>query len=205
MASQSELYSLALSQGLTPERARIAAAVGMGESGGNARAHNTNAATGDNSYGYWQINMLGALGPARRALLGISSNNELFKPEVNARAMKLISANGTNFNPWSVYKSKDYLKYMPNDVTDQGSSDPSWTDKIPVVGGAIDGASSIAETLTKTARWVSNSENWVRVGYVAGGSVLVIAGLVMVVQSTSLGRAATNLVPAGRIAKAARK
>jgi hypothetical protein len=64
---------------------------------------------------------------------------------------------------------------------------------------------SAVDTLNKTARWVSNSQNWVRVGYVAGGSVMIIVGLVMMIQSTSLGSAVTKLVPAGRAVNIARK
>ena len=41
---------------------RIMAAIAMAESGSNAEAHNDNANTGDNSYGLWQINMLGSMG-----------------------------------------------------------------------------------------------------------------------------------------------
>lgn len=204
MASQSEIYTLALAQGLSPSAAKTAAAIAMAESGGNPRAHNGNAGTGDDSYGLWQINMLGALGPARRAQLGLSSNDQLFDPVTNAKAMRMISSTGTNFQPWSVYKSGAYQKYMGADVAD----DPSWLSKVgsavtAPITGPIEAAQSLSgavETLNKAARWVSNSENWLRVGYVAGGSVLVVVGLVMVLQSTSAGRAAMNVVPVGRVA-----
>lgn len=213
MATQAELYTLALSQGLTPDRAKVAAAIAMAESGGNANAHNTNADTGDDSYGYWQINMLGDLGPERRKAFGISSNEQLFDPATNARAMKVVSGGGTNFYPWSTYAKGKHLPYLNNPVTDQGSNDPSWLEKLgkavalPITGpiDAAQNLGSIVETVNKTARWVSNSENWLRVGYVAGGGVLVVAGLVMVMQSTSVGRAAMNLVPAGRVANVAKK
>ena len=49
----------------------VMAAIGLAESVGNPRAHNPNASTGDNSYGLMQINMLGAMGPERRAAFGI--------------------------------------------------------------------------------------------------------------------------------------
>jgi hypothetical protein len=225
MATQAELYTLALSQGLTPERARVAAAIAMAESGGNANAHNTNAKTGDNSYGLWQINMIEGRDidvAKRRREIGISSNEQLFDPATNARAMKVISGNGTNFYPWTTYSKGKHLQYLNNPVADLGSKDPSWLEKFtkfvagntivgPVAGTADAGASaanslgSAIETLNKGARWVSNSENWLRVGYVAGGAVLVVSGLVMVVQSTTAGRAAMGLIPAGRVANVAKK
>jgi hypothetical protein len=221
VATQTELYSLAIAQGLTPARARIAAAVGMGESGGNPRAHNTNASTGDNSYGAWQINMLGDMGPERRVLFGIKSNEELFDLQTNARAMRILSANGQDFSPWSVYKNGSYKEFLNVPVTDQ-TKDPLWQEILKVispayavgssgggVGGAItdvgQGIGSIVETVNKSAAWLSNSENWVRVGYVVGGSVMIIVGLVTMISSTTVGKAAMNLVPAGRVANLAKK
>ena len=211
------MYSLAIAQGLTPTRARIAAAVGMAESRGNPNAHNTNAGTGDNSYGLWQINMLGDLAPERLVLFGIKSNNELFDPQTNARAMRVLSANGADFSPWSAYKSGSYKEFLDMPVTDQ-TNDPLWQDilkglvpgyaigsKIGGIGDVTQGIGSIVETVNKSARWVSNSENWVRVGYVVGGSVMIIVGLVTMVSSTSVGKAAMNFVPAGRVAKLAKK
>jgi hypothetical protein len=190
----------------------------MGESGGNPRAHNTNASTGDNSYGYWQINMLGDMGPERRVLFGIKSNDELFDPKTNARAMRILSANGQDFSPWSAYKNGSYKGFLNVPVTDQ-TKDPAWQDILKALspayaigsgaGGTVtdvgQGIGSIVETVNKSARWVSNSENWVRVGYVVGGSVMIIVGLVTMVSSTSVGKATMNLVPAGRVANLAKK
>jgi len=57
------------------------AAITIGESGLNARAK-ADASTGlskDNSYGLWQINMLGDLGPARRKRYKLKSNEDILK------------------------------------------------------------------------------------------------------------------------------
>jgi hypothetical protein len=210
------MYSLAIAQGLTPARARIAAAVGMAESKGDPNAHNTNAATGDNSYGLWQINMLGDLAPERLILFGIKSGNELFDPQTNAKAMRILSANGADFSPWSAYNHGTYKEFLNMPVTDQ-TNDPLWKDILKglspayavgsSIGGVTDvtqGIGSVVETVNKTASWLSNSENWVRVGYVVGGGAMIIVGLVMMVQSTTLGSAVTNLVPAGRVANLAK-
>src|SRR5215207_8357263 len=66
------------------EEAVIATAIALAESSGNPRAHNDTPATGDDSYGLWQINMIGELGPERRQQFGISENEQLFDPATNA-------------------------------------------------------------------------------------------------------------------------
>lgn len=86
-------------------------AIGMAESSGNARAHNPNRATGDNSYGLWQINMIDRLGPERRKQFGIANNEELFNPYVNAKAAKSIR-DSQGFGAWSVYKSGKYKEHL---------------------------------------------------------------------------------------------
>ena len=45
---------------------RTAFGMVLKESTGRPYAHNQNSSTGDNSYGLFQINMIGSLGPARR-------------------------------------------------------------------------------------------------------------------------------------------
>lgn len=109
--SDRDLVFLAKSQGLNDEQAAIAAAVALGESGGITTAHN--ARPPDDSYGLWQINMLGNLGPARRQQLGIATNEALFDPQVNARAMRVISNGGTNWRPWSVFTNGSYQRFLP--------------------------------------------------------------------------------------------
>lgn len=89
----------------------IAYAVAMGESGAKAAAHNDNSSTGDDSYGLFQINMLGAMGPERRKLYGLKSNEELYRPEINARVAFELSEGGKNWQPWSVYKNGVYKKF----------------------------------------------------------------------------------------------
>jgi len=218
MASQSDLYNLAKSVGLPDSAAKTAAAIAMAESGGNQNAHNTNASTGDDSYGYWQINMRGDLGPARRKQFGISSNDQLYDPQTNALAMRTVSTNGVNWYPWTTYTTTDpeksYKRFMDNPV--DGSK--SWLSKVGDVinpTNPLDAAKDTVVLLKRTAQWVSNSENWLRVGYVAGGAVLTIAGLVMIVNSTKAGqaitrtaggaaKAASNVVPVGRVANVAK-
>lgn len=106
-----EMVKLAKEAGFDDREAAIMGAIGAAESSGRTSAHNPNASTGDNSYGLWQINMLGNMGPARREQFGISSNEQLFDPKINAMAAKKIY-DQQGFNAWSVYKSGAYQKYL---------------------------------------------------------------------------------------------
>lgn len=108
--------------GFKGEGLRMAYAIAMAESSGSASAHNPNAGTGDNSYGLFQINMLGAMGPERRRQYGLASNEALYDPLTNARVAYKMSHGGTNWGPWSTYGSGAYRDFyggnMGGQVTD---------------------------------------------------------------------------------------
>lgn len=87
-----------------------AVAVALAESGGDPHAHN--AEPPDDSYGLWQVNMLGSLGPERRAAFHLESDAELFDPAVNARAAWSISGHGGSFRPWSTYTGGAYRDHL---------------------------------------------------------------------------------------------
>lgn len=86
------------------------AAIGQAESSGIPTAHNPKPP--DDSYGLWQINMIGNLGPQRRARYGLSSNNDLYDPLVNAR-IALDVYNQQGLNAWGPYVTGLYKKYLP--------------------------------------------------------------------------------------------
>ncbi|MEV7548579.1 transglycosylase SLT domain-containing protein [Amycolatopsis sp. NPDC089917] len=88
-----------------------AVAVALAESGGDTRAHN--ATPPDDSYGLWQINMLGAMGPERRRQFGLDSNAELFDAATNAKAANKISDDGRSWTPWSTYTNGAYRRHLP--------------------------------------------------------------------------------------------
>lgn len=119
--TQAELQQLAASVGF-PDPA-LAAAVAMAESSGNPRAFNGRG--GDQSYGLWQINMIGALGPERRRAFGLSQNEDLFDPTVNARAALAISGGGTNWRPWGAYTNGSYRRFLGTATGSQSSSGAS--------------------------------------------------------------------------------
>jgi Lysozyme like domain len=105
-----KLMSVITGAGFHGHAAEVAYAIAMAESGGNARAHNPNPP--DNSYGLFQVNMIGDLGPARRREFGLGSNNDLYNPSVNARVAYVLSGGGHNFGPWTTFTSGAYRQYM---------------------------------------------------------------------------------------------
>jgi Lysozyme like domain/Peptidase M15 len=108
--SAAEIARVAHGAGFRGDALERAVAVALAESGGDRMAHNTDPP--DNSYGLWQINMYGSLGPARRAAYDLRSNRALFDPEANARAAWRISGRGRDFTPWSVYTSGSYRGHL---------------------------------------------------------------------------------------------
>lgn len=98
--SDRELIALLKAVGFKGKALREAWAVAKKESSGRPLAHNGNADTGDNSYGLFQINMLGELGEERRKKFGLDSNAELLNPVVNAQIAYHMSGKGTNWSAW---------------------------------------------------------------------------------------------------------
>lgn len=84
----------------------------------------------------------------------------------------------------------------PEDLFDGGTgNDP---DVMGNLGDIATGVGAIAEAVQKTAVWLGNSKNWVRIGYAAGGALLVGMGLAIVARPILAG------TPAARVAKAAK-
>ncbi|MFD9893717.1 transglycosylase SLT domain-containing protein [Amycolatopsis sp. NPDC059027] len=104
------LQDLWKSAGGSPASAPVAAAVALAESRGDPRAHNP--VPPDDSFGLWQINMLGGLGPARRRQFGLSSNEDLYDPATNARAAVAIAGGGSSFAAWSTYTDGSYRRHL---------------------------------------------------------------------------------------------
>ena len=109
--NQEEIARAARAAGFPEDKVATMTAIAMAESSGDSAAINNNPNTGDLSYGLWQINMLGDMGPERRKLFGIKSNEELLDPLTNAKAAyKIYELQG--YAAWSVYKSGKYRDYM---------------------------------------------------------------------------------------------
>ena len=100
-----ELKELLKAVGFEGEALKLAWGIVMRESRGGPTSHNGNSDTGDNSYGLFQINMIGGLGADRREKYGLTTNEELFNPVANARIAFLMSGGGEDFGAWGVGKN----------------------------------------------------------------------------------------------------
>ena len=98
--TDTELVELLQAVGFKGKDLQEAWAVAKKESNGRPLAHNGNIDTGDNSWGMFQINMLGELGQSRRDKFGLKSNAELLNPVVNATIAYYMSDGGKNWNAW---------------------------------------------------------------------------------------------------------
>jgi len=88
--------------GFKGDALKTAWAIAKRESSGRPDAYNPNRSTGDDSYGLFQINMLGSLGPSRRKSYGLKSNEDLLNPETNARVAYAMSKGGKDFGAWGI-------------------------------------------------------------------------------------------------------
>ena len=86
--------------GFEGEAHRLAWGIVMRESTGRPNAHNDNPATGDDSYGLFQINMYGSLGPSRVEKFELKKESDLLDPVVNAEIAHHMSAGGKDFGAW---------------------------------------------------------------------------------------------------------
>ena len=100
-----ELKELLQAVGFEGQALKLAWGIVMRESRGGPTSHNGNSDTGDNSYGLFQINMIGGLGADRREKYGLATNEELFNPVANARIAFLMSNEGQDFGAWGVGKN----------------------------------------------------------------------------------------------------
>jgi len=98
--SDKQLVGLLKVVGFKGKHLQEAWAVAKKESHGNPLSHNGNRKTGDNSYGLFQVNMLGQMGADRRAQYGLAKNAELLNPVVNAKIAYQMSNGGKNWSAW---------------------------------------------------------------------------------------------------------
>jgi hypothetical protein len=93
----------------------VAWAVAKKESNGRPLAFNGNHRTGDSSYGMFQINMIGSLGPDRRTKFDLESNAELFNPVKNAEITYYMTKGGEDWSSWKgiTPRTKEWMSKFP--------------------------------------------------------------------------------------------
>ena len=86
-------------------------AVAFAESTGRSGVVNNNPATGDDSWGLLQINMIGDLGPYRMQRYGLKSYDDLKDPVTNARvALDIYRSEG--ITAWGAYTDGRYKEFL---------------------------------------------------------------------------------------------
>ena len=110
--TDSQLVELLKAVGFKGKALRTAWAVAKAESNGRPFAFNGNTKTGDSSYGIFQINMLGTLGPDRRDKFDLDLNAELFSPVTNAEIVYYMTKGGEDWSSWSSYNKGAINKWL---------------------------------------------------------------------------------------------
>jgi hypothetical protein len=197
--SASDIKGYAKRAGFTGKDLDIAVAVALAESGGNTKAHNDKPP--DDSYGLWQINMLGKMGRDRQKQFKLASYSDLYDPDRNAKAAYAIWKTQGWKDGWTTYSNGDYLKFMsksetaqPSDKTDDDAIDLNPVDNVT---GAINSFSStIFKGITNMA------------GIGIAVALLIIGVVLLVVSSKNAQKAvgiAANVIPGGSVVKGAVK
>jgi soluble lytic murein transglycosylase-like protein len=99
--SENEIKNILIKAGFTGSGLKKALRIVWLESTNRPYALNKKS----NCYGLFQINMTGAMGPDRRAKYGLSKNEDLFDPLINAKIAYDISGGGENWSAWTTSKN----------------------------------------------------------------------------------------------------
>ena len=114
MLTDKELVLLLQTVGFEGTGLKKAWSIAKRESNGRPLAYNGNRNTGDSSYGLFQINMIGNLGPTRLEKFDLQSNKELFDPVTNAEITYYMTNGGSDWSAWKgmTQRAKEfYLKF----------------------------------------------------------------------------------------------
>ena len=115
MLTDEELVTLLTAVGFEGTGLKKAWAIAKRESNGRPLAYDGNKKTGDSSYGLFQINMIGSLGPQRLEKFNLKSNKELFDPVTNAEITYYMTDGGSDWSSWKgiTPKAQEFLLKFP--------------------------------------------------------------------------------------------
>lgn len=114
--SDKDLKNLLKLVGFKGQNLKEAWAIAKKESNGRPFAFNGNTNTGDSSYGIFQINMIGMLGPDRRNKYDLDHNADLFNPVLNAQIAFKMSNGGENWTAWKgiTPRTREWIAKFPS-------------------------------------------------------------------------------------------
>ena len=118
MLTDEDLVLLLKTVGFEGSGLKKAWSIAKRESNGRPLAYNGDKKTGDSSYGIFQINMIGNLGPLRLEKFDLKSNKELFDPVTNAEITYYMTEGGSDWSSWKgmTPKAKEWLLQFPTDA-----------------------------------------------------------------------------------------
>lgn len=182
----------------------IAVAVALAESGGRTDAYNGKGR--DRSYGLWQINMYGNMGPARQREFGLASFDDLKQPDVNAKAAYKIWKSQGWQRGWTTYSSGAYKTHLDAAKATSGTAPRDGIeDKISDAAGKLNPVAGVGEAINSFGSTIFKG-----VTNVAGVGIaiaLLLAGIALLIVSSKGAQkavsVAANVVPGGAAAKGA--
>lgn len=140
---------------VTRREIAVMTAIALAESSGNTEAKNS---VGAGHYGLWQIS----------ALHFNPSQVNWRDPVTNAKLANTVYRK-QGYRAWSVYNSGRYLAFYRRG--DKAAGDPgSLGDYLPTVPNPLDPF----QDLTNAAEFLTNPENWKRLGWFAIGTTLLV-------------------------------
>jgi len=115
MLTDEELVLLLKTVGFEGVGLKKAWSIAKRESNGRPLAYNGDRNTGDHSFGMFQINMIGSLGPDRLEKFNLKSNKELFDPVTNAEITYYMTNGGQDWSSWKgmTPKAQEWLLRFP--------------------------------------------------------------------------------------------
>lgn len=197
-----------------PWTSTIADGVGivLAESGGNPAAINRANTNGTSDHGLWQINTVHAkkyrLVPSGHMSGSLWDNR--YDPLSNTKmAYQIYRGWGRSWRPWSAYNNESYKKFrdraLKAAIAVQGPDKKTVVDSIidqlkkgnPGLGiPGIPDIESPFKDVTNFLSFISDRENWIRLGFILAGTVLILFALYQIAMSTNTGKAFKKTVGA---------
>lgn len=184
-----------------------ATAIALCESGGNPLAYNPRPP--DLSYGLWQINMRGDLGPARRSQYNLDRNSQLLNPITNARvAFGVYQDAGNSFRPWTCFTNGGHRKHI-NEARESAGLGPIKDPESmvePTDFGIFEPIAGPIGDIADLVGFITDPKNWQRVAMFVGGGLLIIVATVIFAGEQALGSGVVRALPGvGRAARTVRR
>lgn len=184
-----QIRSVAAGAGFTGQALDIAVAVALAESSGrpDAIGDRNRPRSGCSSVGLWQINSC----PGRDDRDPFRGNPAALKdPARNAAAAWSISSRGTNWSPWTTYRTGAYRRFMPPpgqtgrppiaSLVTPPIIGPGLPAQVPVLAAGADQIAPWLDLAAKLVDW----DTWRRVIYVVLALLAAGAGIVIITRDT---------------------